>query len=39
MPASRRTKFLKAIRDAGFVDDYRYVETGIFSEYCARKPL
>jgi len=32
-------EILEAIRDAGFVDDYRYVEMGIFSEYCARKPL
>jgi demethylmenaquinone methyltransferase/2-methoxy-6-polyprenyl-1,4-benzoquinol methylase len=31
-------EILKAIRDAGFVDDYRWVEMGIFSEYCARKP-
>jgi demethylmenaquinone methyltransferase/2-methoxy-6-polyprenyl-1,4-benzoquinol methylase len=28
-----------AIREAGFVDVYRHVELGIFSEYCARKPL
>jgi demethylmenaquinone methyltransferase / 2-methoxy-6-polyprenyl-1,4-benzoquinol methylase len=32
-------EILEAIRDAGFVDDYRNVEMGIFSEYCARKPL
>jgi demethylmenaquinone methyltransferase/2-methoxy-6-polyprenyl-1,4-benzoquinol methylase len=32
-------EILEAIRDAGFVDDYRWVEMGIFSEYCARKPL
>ncbi|HTD75473.1 MAG TPA: class I SAM-dependent methyltransferase [Steroidobacteraceae bacterium] len=32
-------EILGAIRDAGFVDDYRRVEMGIFSEYCARKPL
>jgi demethylmenaquinone methyltransferase/2-methoxy-6-polyprenyl-1,4-benzoquinol methylase len=32
-------EILEAIRDAGFVDYYRYVEMGIFSEYCARKPL
>jgi demethylmenaquinone methyltransferase / 2-methoxy-6-polyprenyl-1,4-benzoquinol methylase len=32
-------QILEAIRDAGFVDDYRRVEMGIFSEYCARKPL
>ncbi len=31
-------EILEAIRDAGFVDDYRWVEMGIFSEYCARKP-
>ena len=30
---------LEAIRDAGFVGDYRHVEMGIFSEYCARKPF
>jgi len=28
-----------AIREAGFVDVYRHVELGIFSEYCARKAL
>jgi demethylmenaquinone methyltransferase / 2-methoxy-6-polyprenyl-1,4-benzoquinol methylase len=32
-------EILAAIRDVGFVEDYRYVELGIFSEYCARKPL
>jgi demethylmenaquinone methyltransferase/2-methoxy-6-polyprenyl-1,4-benzoquinol methylase len=32
-------EILEAIRDAGFVDDYRHVVLGIFSEYCARKPL
>jgi demethylmenaquinone methyltransferase/2-methoxy-6-polyprenyl-1,4-benzoquinol methylase len=32
-------EILEAIREAGFVDDYRYVAMGIFSEYCARKPL
>jgi demethylmenaquinone methyltransferase/2-methoxy-6-polyprenyl-1,4-benzoquinol methylase len=32
-------EILEAIRDAGFVDDYRWVAMGIFSEYCARKPL
>ncbi|HEX3396623.1 MAG TPA: class I SAM-dependent methyltransferase [Steroidobacteraceae bacterium] len=32
-------EILQAIREAGFVEDYRYVELGIFSEYCARKPL
>jgi demethylmenaquinone methyltransferase/2-methoxy-6-polyprenyl-1,4-benzoquinol methylase len=31
-------EILRAIRDAGFADAYRYVELGIFSEYCARKP-
>jgi demethylmenaquinone methyltransferase/2-methoxy-6-polyprenyl-1,4-benzoquinol methylase len=30
---------LSAIREAGFADVYRHVELGIFSEYCARKPL
>jgi len=29
---------LEAMRAAGFVDVRRYVELGIFSEYCARKP-
>jgi demethylmenaquinone methyltransferase / 2-methoxy-6-polyprenyl-1,4-benzoquinol methylase len=28
-----------AMREAGFIDVYRRVEMGIFSEYCARKPL
>jgi demethylmenaquinone methyltransferase/2-methoxy-6-polyprenyl-1,4-benzoquinol methylase len=32
-------EILQAIREAGFVEDYRYVVLGIFSEYCARKPL
>jgi demethylmenaquinone methyltransferase/2-methoxy-6-polyprenyl-1,4-benzoquinol methylase len=32
-------EILKAIREAGFIDDYRCVELGIFSEYCARKPV
>jgi demethylmenaquinone methyltransferase/2-methoxy-6-polyprenyl-1,4-benzoquinol methylase len=31
-------EILEAIRGAGFVDDCRYVEMGIFSEYRARKP-
>jgi demethylmenaquinone methyltransferase / 2-methoxy-6-polyprenyl-1,4-benzoquinol methylase len=31
-------EILAAIREAGFVDAYRHVEMGIFSEYCARKP-
>ncbi len=31
-------EILQAIREAGFVDEYRHVEMGIFSEYCARKP-
>jgi demethylmenaquinone methyltransferase/2-methoxy-6-polyprenyl-1,4-benzoquinol methylase len=30
---------MSAIRDAGFVDVERTVSLGIFSEYCARKPL
>jgi demethylmenaquinone methyltransferase / 2-methoxy-6-polyprenyl-1,4-benzoquinol methylase len=30
---------LAAIREAGFVEVARNVEMGIFSEYCARKPL
>jgi demethylmenaquinone methyltransferase/2-methoxy-6-polyprenyl-1,4-benzoquinol methylase len=29
---------LAAIREAGFIEDSRHVELGIFSEYCARKP-
>jgi demethylmenaquinone methyltransferase/2-methoxy-6-polyprenyl-1,4-benzoquinol methylase len=32
-------EILAAIRGAGFVEDYRRVELGIFSEYCARKPI
>jgi demethylmenaquinone methyltransferase/2-methoxy-6-polyprenyl-1,4-benzoquinol methylase len=32
-------EILAAIRGAGFIEDYRRVELGIFSEYCARKPL
>jgi demethylmenaquinone methyltransferase / 2-methoxy-6-polyprenyl-1,4-benzoquinol methylase len=32
------SEILAAIRAAGFVDAYRHVEMGIFSEYCARKP-
>jgi len=32
-------EILAAIRDAGFVEAKRHVELGIFSEYCARKPL
>ena len=31
-------EILQAIREAGFVEEYRYVELGVFSEYCARKP-
>jgi demethylmenaquinone methyltransferase/2-methoxy-6-polyprenyl-1,4-benzoquinol methylase len=33
------SEILAAIRGAGFVEDYRRVELGIFSEYCARKPI
>jgi demethylmenaquinone methyltransferase/2-methoxy-6-polyprenyl-1,4-benzoquinol methylase len=33
------SEILETIREAGFVEDYRGVELGIFSEYCARKPL
>jgi demethylmenaquinone methyltransferase / 2-methoxy-6-polyprenyl-1,4-benzoquinol methylase len=33
------SEILAALREAGFVDDYRHLELGIFSEYCARKPL
>jgi demethylmenaquinone methyltransferase/2-methoxy-6-polyprenyl-1,4-benzoquinol methylase len=29
---------LAAMREAGFVDVYRHLELGIFSEFCARKP-
>jgi demethylmenaquinone methyltransferase/2-methoxy-6-polyprenyl-1,4-benzoquinol methylase len=32
-------EILSAIRAAGFIDEHRCVELGIFSEYCARKPL
>jgi demethylmenaquinone methyltransferase/2-methoxy-6-polyprenyl-1,4-benzoquinol methylase len=32
-------EILATIREAGFVEDYRYVALGIFSEYCARKPM
>jgi demethylmenaquinone methyltransferase / 2-methoxy-6-polyprenyl-1,4-benzoquinol methylase len=32
-------EILKAIREAGFIEDHRGVEMGIFSEYCALKPL
>jgi len=32
-------EILAAIRDAGFVEVQRHVELGVFSEYCARKPL
>jgi demethylmenaquinone methyltransferase / 2-methoxy-6-polyprenyl-1,4-benzoquinol methylase len=31
-------EILAAIRGAGFIEDSRRVELGIFSEYCARKP-
>ena len=31
-------EILAAIRGAGFIEDHRRVELGIFSEYCARKP-
>jgi demethylmenaquinone methyltransferase/2-methoxy-6-polyprenyl-1,4-benzoquinol methylase len=32
-------QILDALREAGFVEVYRHVELGIFSEYCALKPL
>ncbi|HEV7358105.1 MAG TPA: class I SAM-dependent methyltransferase [Steroidobacteraceae bacterium] len=32
-------EILEAIHEAGFLDEYRHVEMGIFSEYCARKSL
>jgi demethylmenaquinone methyltransferase/2-methoxy-6-polyprenyl-1,4-benzoquinol methylase len=32
------SELLAALREAGFVDAYRHLEMGIFSEYCARKP-
>ena len=32
------SEILGAIREAGFVEEYRCVELGVFSEYCARKP-
>jgi demethylmenaquinone methyltransferase/2-methoxy-6-polyprenyl-1,4-benzoquinol methylase len=31
-------EILAAIRGAGFIEDSRHLELGIFSEYCARKP-
>jgi len=31
-------EILGAIREAGFIEEYRFVELGVFSEYCARKP-
>ncbi len=31
-------EILAAVRGAGFIDDSRRLELGIFSEYCARKP-
>jgi demethylmenaquinone methyltransferase/2-methoxy-6-polyprenyl-1,4-benzoquinol methylase len=31
-------EILAAIGEAGFIEEYRFVEMGIFSEYCARKP-
>ncbi len=33
------SSIIAALRAAGFVDVRRHVELGIFSEYCARKPL
>jgi demethylmenaquinone methyltransferase / 2-methoxy-6-polyprenyl-1,4-benzoquinol methylase len=33
------SEILQTMREAGFIADYRYVALGIFSEYCARKPL
>jgi demethylmenaquinone methyltransferase/2-methoxy-6-polyprenyl-1,4-benzoquinol methylase len=33
------SEILAAIRAAGFIEDHRNVALGIFSEYCARKPL
>jgi demethylmenaquinone methyltransferase/2-methoxy-6-polyprenyl-1,4-benzoquinol methylase len=30
---------LEAMREAGFVEVYRHVDLGIFSEYCVSKPL
>ena len=30
---------LAAIGEAGFVEEYRFVEIGIFSEFCAYKPM
>jgi demethylmenaquinone methyltransferase / 2-methoxy-6-polyprenyl-1,4-benzoquinol methylase len=32
------SEILAALREAGFVDAYRHLEMGIFSEYCARRP-
>jgi demethylmenaquinone methyltransferase/2-methoxy-6-polyprenyl-1,4-benzoquinol methylase len=31
-------EILQAIREAGLAEEYRHVELGIFSAYCARKP-
>jgi demethylmenaquinone methyltransferase/2-methoxy-6-polyprenyl-1,4-benzoquinol methylase len=31
-------EILQAIREAGFLEEYRSLELGIFSAYCARKP-
>jgi demethylmenaquinone methyltransferase/2-methoxy-6-polyprenyl-1,4-benzoquinol methylase len=32
------SEILGAIREAGFLEEYRFVELGVFSEYCAHKP-
>jgi demethylmenaquinone methyltransferase/2-methoxy-6-polyprenyl-1,4-benzoquinol methylase len=32
------SEIVAALGEAGFVDAYRHLEMGIFSEYCARKP-
>jgi demethylmenaquinone methyltransferase/2-methoxy-6-polyprenyl-1,4-benzoquinol methylase len=35
---ARPSFILSAMREAGFVDAFRHVDLGIFSEYCGRKP-
>jgi demethylmenaquinone methyltransferase / 2-methoxy-6-polyprenyl-1,4-benzoquinol methylase len=36
---ARPNFILKAMCDAGFVEVYRHVDLGVFSEYCGRKPV
>ena len=35
---ARPSFILSAMREAGFVDAFRHVDLGIFSDYCGRKP-